>query len=117
MALTKDEREAGYKSVPLPPLWAQPVLRRVGRGHLLLTMGEKGPLASYDDGTPIHIERSRNGVMVRERMTGPEAEAWAGRGWLVAIEGDAGSPQRYRARRPDDGRLPRLLSPEGRVVA
>jgi hypothetical protein len=121
MALSQVEKEAGYKTVPQPPVWAQPILRRIGRGYLMLTLGEKGATASYDDGTPVRIERRKNGVLVHEPMSVAETEDWARRGWLIPIDGErlfeGFPPQRYRTRNPTDGPLPRIVDKHGQRAA
>lgn len=120
MSLSRVEKEAGYKAVQSPPTWASPILRRIGRGHPLLTMGEKGALASYEDGITVYMERRERGVLVHPPMTGEDAADWAERGWLIPIEGEAllegGTPQRYRARTPADPPLPRIVNERGERV-
>lgn len=105
MGLSKAEREAGYKSVPLPSDYTTAILRRVARGSINVTLTEKGAEYRYDDGTLVCTQKgaplsaSAFNRMVRE-------------GWLLPIEGGSfledGPPQQYRARRPDDPALPRF---------
>jgi hypothetical protein len=119
MALTKQEREQGYRQHPQPPSWAEPILRRIAGGYLLLTMqGEKEALASYDSGAPIWMEITKNGKRVKQQMGGDTVALWVTRRWLIPIKGESlfedGPPQRYRARTIADGPLPRIVDPSGR---
>lgn len=109
MGLTKDERMAGYRPVPQPNEQQVAILRRVALGFLLVTQGEKGPVYTYDDGSPLpNLSRTVGNERSVKRMI---AE-----GWLMPIEGEAlpfhsapTPPQRYRARTVEDGALPRFV--------
>jgi hypothetical protein len=105
MGLTKSERDAGYRPVPQPGEYTVGILRRVARGFLLVTHTEDGQtLYCYDDGTVISDKKGRavSGRAVREMIKN---------GWLIPVKGESlledGPPQRYRARTPEDGLLPR----------
>jgi len=105
MSLSKDERNLGYKQVPLPTPRVTTILRRVAAGYISVTLTEGGPEYRYDDGSLVHGEKGKPlgerafRTMVRE-------------GWLLPVDGGSfledGPPQQYRARRPADGPLPRV---------
>ena len=49
MSLTKFEREQGYRELPRPPVWAEPILRRIAGGYLLLTLALGKPIDTEHD--------------------------------------------------------------------
>lgn len=105
MGLSKAERDAGYRPVPLPSEHTSVILRRVAAGFLMVTHCENGErLYCYEDGTPVRDAKERpiDGRMVRAMIR---------QGWLLPVGGESllkdGPPQRYRARTPADGPLPR----------
>lgn len=106
MSLTKREKEAGYRPVPLPTATVTNILRRVAKGFLMVTHCEDGEvLYCYDDGTVIRDHKRR--VLSKRAINHMIREHW-----LIPIEGESmfgGPPQRYRARTVDDGPLPRFV--------
>lgn len=113
MGLSKEERDAGYRTRPLPSAHVTAVLRRVAGGSISVTLGEdeRGNPRTwfcYDDGTVVRDHKRRElseqafNRMVRE-------------GWLIPVEGGSlledGPPQQYRARKPSDPLLPRIIKP------
>jgi hypothetical protein len=88
------------------------VLRKIAAGHLMrsVVQGDDGAARTifvYDDGS---IARDAGG-----RALGSTAVSrMVSEGWLIPIRGESlpldgeDRPQRYRARRPEDGHLPRL---------
>jgi len=118
MSLTKFEREQGYRELPRPPVWAEPILRRIAGGYLLLTQHEDGAYATYDNGKPIYMERTENKTKRHVQMNSDTVRQWVRRGWLIPIEGEAlfegGPAQRYRARTIEDGALPRIVDRYGK---
>jgi DNA (cytosine-5)-methyltransferase 1 len=119
VTLTKQERELGYREMPRPPVWADPILRRIAGGYLLLTMAEDGAFASYSNGTPIMMPATRNRERVHTQMDSDTVKMWVKHGWLIPIEGESlfsdGPPQRYRARTLSDGILPRIIDKNGKA--
>ena len=121
MVLSKDEREAGYRSVPQPSPEQVAVLRRVASGYLTVTRGtdEKGRPSveyTYDDGAQMTLLGKIGADQER-------AVTWmVACGWLISIpnealpliEGEAGQPQRYRVRTLADGPLPKWIDPPQR---
>ena len=105
--------------MPRPPVWAEPILRRIAGGYLLLTMATDGAFASYSNGTPIMMPATRNGERVHTQMDSDTVKMWVKHGWLIPIEGESlfsdGPPQRYRARTLSDGILPRIIDKNGKA--
>jgi hypothetical protein len=118
MPLTKAERELGYRENPRPPGWAEPILRRIAGGYLMMTLDEDGAFATYADGKEIWMPTTRNGERRTVQMDLDTVKAWVKRGWLIPIEGESllpdGPPQRYRARTIADGILPRIVDQHGK---
>src|SRR5262245_26372183 len=105
MSLSKEERDAGYRSIPQPTPDVAVILRRVARGFLMVTHTEDGEtLYCYEDGAIIRDSKGR-------ALTGRAVKQMIRQGWLLPIDGGSflehGPPQQYRARTVADGPLPR----------
>lgn len=106
MALSRAEKDAGYKAVPQPSPRMTEILRRVAAGCLLATQTENGTIYTYDDGTPVRYGK--------HMLSDSNVKSAVTHGWLIPIKGESmfdGPPQRYRARMVEDGPLPRFISP------
>ncbi len=105
MALSQQEKEDGYRMAPLPSDRLTAVLRRVANGTINITLTEEGPEYRYDDGTLVMGVKGR--VLDSRTFRRMVAE-----GWLLPVKGgtflEDGPPQQYRARRPADGKMPRI---------
>ena len=106
MALSKDERERGYRMAPKPSNHVTAILRRVAAGTICVTHGSDGPVYTYEDGTVVRDHRG-------EKLGKTTFNHMVSRGWLIPLEGGSflkdGPPQQYRARRPSDPPLPRIF--------
>lgn len=94
LAYTKGNEYRGVKPKPiLPTLEQTAVLRRAARGHIICTLieGEKTPVFSYEDGTPITISDESVLKMIRQRWLVPDKS--------TRLFGN-GFAQRYDARKP-----------------
>lgn len=104
MGLSKAARDAGYRPVPQPSEHTALILRRVAGGHLMVTHAADGTQYCYEDGTPVRDSKGRE---IKPRAI----RAMIKNRWLIPIEGESflqdGPPQRYRARSPADGPLPK----------
>ncbi len=104
--LSKAEREEGYRTVPQPTPLQVAILRRIAAGFLLRTHTDKGACFTYDDGSALS-SMTKGALREREAI-----EAMVRRGLLIPIEDETliegVPPQRYRARTPADGPLPRF---------
>ncbi len=108
--LSKAEREMGYRPVPQPTEPEVAILRRVAGGFLLRTETEKGPLFHYEDGSRMtSLEKPLSKTDDAKRI-----DRMVARGYLIAMKGETlphlkdAPPQRYRARTPSDGPLPKF---------
>jgi hypothetical protein len=118
MPLTKEEREQGYRETPRPPGWAEPILRRIAGGYLIITLDEDGAFATYDNGKEIWMPVTQNGTRRTKQMDLDTVKAWVKHGWLIPIKDESlfedGPPQRYRTRNISDGILPRVVDRFGK---
>jgi hypothetical protein len=114
MALSKAEREAGYRPVPQPSPEQVTVLRRVSAGYLMRTHrvddnGKSRVEFSYEDGSRMTSLAKPGARCDDEKIV----NGMIANGWLIPIEGetliDGAPPQRYRARTAEDGPLPRFV--------
>lgn len=115
MALTKIERELGYRQVPQPTERESKILQRIAAGFLLVTRHEgAADTYTYDDGTAIWLDRTERGRKRKVQMDARAFRRFAAHSWILPIDGEnlLNEPldaQRWRARTTTDPVLPRIV--------